>query len=378
MRIAIVCSNYVNVSQNVGKGTEIFDYILINNLASRLKNNNFEVTVFASGDSKLPLKVESIASAPSISDSSIIQADKHIIFELALISSAFLMEDKFDLYHANIGDGDIILPFAPYVKKPILVTLHYTHVGAYVKNYFSLFRNLENLFFVSISNSQRKFFPELNYAATIHHGIEEKDFAFDQSGGGNIMWAGRGTPDKGLAEVFKIVEEVKRKAKLFILQKQEHLDWVNNQLEIHKSLISSGQISIEFDKNRQDLISDYQSSKLFLYPVEWEEPFGLVLIESMSCGTPVVVYARGSIPEIIKDGETGFIVNPSDDDKRGDWIIRETGLKGLLEAVERIYSMPTEKYLQMRRNCRSHVEKFFTAKRMMDEYIKVYRSIAKR
>src|SRR3989344_3288407 len=243
MRIAIVCSNYVNVSQNVGKGTEIFDYILINNLASRLKNNNFEVTVFASGDSKLPLKVESIASAPSISDSSIIQADKHIIFELALISSAFLMEDKFDLYHANIGDGDIILPFAPYVKKPILVTLHYTHVGAYVKNYFSLFRNLENLFFVSISNS-------------------------------------------------------KRKAKLFILQKQEHLDWVNNQLEIHKSLISSGQISIEFDKNRQDLISDYQSSKLFLYPVEWEEPFGLVLIESMSCGTPVVVYARGSIPEI--------------------------------------------------------------------------------
>ena len=76
--------------------------------------------------------------------------------------------------------------------------------------------------------------------------------------------------------------------------------------------------------------------KLFLFPIQWEEPFGLVMIESMACGTPVVAFARGSVPEVIKDGETGFVVNPSDDDIRGNFIIKKTGLEGLCEAVERI------------------------------------------
>lgn len=99
------------------------------------------------------------------------------------------------------------------------------------------------------------------------------------------------------------------------------------------------------------------------------------MIEAMACGTPVVAYARGSVPEVIKDGETGFIVNPSDTDIRGNWIIKKTGIEGLCEAVERIYSMPEDQYRQMRRNCRAHVEKNFTVERMVDEYEKVYKEI---
>lgn len=99
------------------------------------------------------------------------------------------------------------------------------------------------------------------------------------------------------------------------------------------------------------------------------------MIESMACGTPVVAFARGSVPEIIKDGETGFIVNPSDDDIRGNWIIKKTGIEGLCEAVERIYSMPEKQYLEMRKACRAHVEKHFTVERMVDEYEKVYEEI---
>jgi glycosyltransferase involved in cell wall biosynthesis len=98
----------------------------------------------------------------------------------------------------------------------------------------------------------------------------------------------------------------------------------------------------------------------------------------MCTGTPIVAYARGAVPEIIQDGKTGFIVNPSADDIRGNWIVKKTGIEGLCEAVQRIYSMPKAEYLQMRKNCRAHIEKNFTLERMTNEYEKVYKKILKR
>ena len=373
MKIAIICSNFVSITKDVKKGTEIFDYILINNLAK--VDKNLDITTFASGDSNLPIKIESIDYHPAISDKSITQNDKHIIFELALISKAFSMQDNFDLYHINIGDGDIALPFAPFVKKPILITLHYTQEAEYINKYFSLFRRLNNVSFVSISKAQRKFFPDLNYAGTIYHGIETEKFKLDQKGGESMMWAGRGVPDKGLETILEVLKETKRKVKLFPLKRAEHLEWLNKRLTELKDLMPSQDIFIEFDKDRFELVNHYQSSKLFLFPIQWEEPVGLVLIESMACGTPVVAFARGSVPEIIKDGKTGFIVNPSDNDIRGDWIVKKTDIDGLCEAIDKIYSMPEKKYQEMRSNCRSLVEESFSASRMVEEYLKVYKNL---
>lgn len=373
MKIAIVCSNFVSITENVKKGTEIFDYILIDNLVKNDKS--LDITAFVSGDSDLPVKIESIDRRSAISDESIIKKDKHIIFELALISKAFSMQDKFDLYHINIGDGDIALPFAPFTKKPVLITLHYTQDAAYINKYFSLFKKVHNVFFVSISNTQRSFFPDLNYAGTIYHGIETERFEFMEAGGESIMWAGRGVPGKGLGTVLEIFKKIKRKIKLFPLKKKEYAGWLNKEITKLKQLIPPQDIFIEFDKNRFELVNEYQSSKLFLFPIHWEEPFGLVLIESMACGTPVVAFARGAVPEIIKDGETGFIINPSDSDIRGDWIIKKTGVEGLCEAIDKIYSMPEDGYQEMRRNCRALVEKSFSANRMASEYSKIYKQI---
>ena len=123
------------------------------------------------------------------------------------------------------------------------------------------------------------------------------------------------------------------------------------------------------------MIKRYGKSKVLVMPYQWEEPFGLVMIESMACGTPVVAYARGSVPEIIKDGQTGFIVNSSEKDKRGDWIVKKTGIEGLLEAVEKIYAMPEAEYLEMRRNCRKHIEKHFTIERMINDYVETYKEV---
>ena len=105
------------------------------------------------------------------------------------------------------------------------------------------------------------------------------------------------------------------------------------------------------------------------------EPFGLVMLEAMACGTPIVAYARGSIPEVIEDGKTGFLVNNSQDDIRGNWIIKKTGVEGIKEAIDKIYSMSKDEYQKMRLACRNHIEKNFSVGKMVNEYKKVYQQI---
>ncbi|QQG41034.1 MAG: glycosyltransferase [Candidatus Levyibacteriota bacterium] len=375
MKVAIIASNYLSLKKTTKKGTEIIVHTFINSL---VKQKSLQITTFASGDSDLPTKIESIDYYPSTANEHIIKAGKHIIFELALLSKAFSQQDKFDLYHINIGDGDIALPFAPFVKKPILITLYHPTDIQYAKKYFSLFEENKNVYFVSPTNIQRKRLPYLPYIATIYHGIDAyHSFIFNPQGGTNMMWAGRAIPQKGMDIVIEIARLTKQNLKLFGITKSEHKLWFNDILQKIDQVNLSTSISIALNKNRHELIKHFQTSKLFLFPVQWEEPFGLVMTESMACGTPVIAYGRGSIPEIIKDGETGFIVNPSDDDIRGNWIIKKTGINGLREAVNRIYAMPKNEYLQMRRLCRKHVEENFTVEKMVDEYKKVYKEILK-
>lgn len=377
MKIAVVNSNVVSISKNTRKGSEIFAYILIKNLAKYASKKKLEITAFASGDSKLPVKIESVNNEGSYADKDI-GVKNHKIYELALLSKAFAMQKKFDLYHANIGNGNIIIPFAPFVNKPIIITMHgsFLESPAY-KNYFSIFKNLPNVFFVSISDAQRKPISDLNYIRTIYHGIDcKKNWKFNPKGDEYIVWAGRAVPEKGANIVLKVVRKIKKKAKLFPMIYPDCIDWLREEvIKKRQSINHHTKITIDFDLNRLDLACQFQTSKLFLNPAMWEEPFGLVMIESMACGTPVVAYARGSVPEIIKDGETGFIVNPSDDDIRGNWIVKKTGIDGLCEAAEKIYSMPDEEYYKMRLACRRDVEERFTVERMIKEYVDVYEQV---
>ncbi|MBI4973260.1 glycosyltransferase [Candidatus Roizmanbacteria bacterium] len=367
----------VKIYSGTKKGTEIFGYLLINALIKRAKRDNLSITAFASGTSKLPVPIESINYRSSMDDKSI-GNKHHTLFELALFSKAFLMHKQYDLFHVSTGIAEYILPFAQlFSQKPIIITLHGPLNFIFQKKFFSLYKKLPNVYFVSICNAQRKPIPDLNYIRTIYHGIDiHRHFHFNNIGSDQIIWTGRAIPDKGLDVFLTVIKKVKRKAKVFPIIKEESLEWLNREFIKKRSTISQIlKIYIDFDVDRIELAKQYQTSKLFLFPVQAEEAFGLTLIESMACGTPVVAYARGSIPEIVKDGETGFIVNPSDDDIRGDWIIKKTGIEGLCEAVERIYAMPEDQYKQMRLNCRAHVEKNFTVEHMVDQYVEVYKEI---
>ncbi len=368
MNIAIICSNYFNIKKDTANGTAIFDYSLITHLAKRAPND--PVTVFASGASELPVPVESIDHEPSSADTDLIGSGKNVLYEQTLLAKAFSMQDQFDVYHINIGDGDIALPFSRFVHKPILITIHHLLDTDYMRKYFSFYAGHTNVHFISTSNAQRKVLPDLNYAATIYHGVDQDVFSFDERGGEHIMWAGRAIPEKGIHHVVDVANAAKRQAKLFGIHRKQHEAWLKEAV-LEKLELST----FETGKHRYELVEHFQQSKVFLFPVSYEESFGLVLIEAMSCGTPVIAFARGSIPEVVEDGVTGFIVNESESDVRGDWIVKKTGVSGLLEAVERLYAMSDEEYRAMRKACRARVMTHFTIDAMVDQYINIYNKL---
>lgn len=377
MNIAFVNSNFESINKYTRKGTEIFSYMLVKNFVKyTARRKDISFISFASSDSHFPIKTESLGCPSALSDKSI-GPEHHKIFELALLSKAFSMQEEIDIYHINIGNGESVLPFARFVNKPIIITLHGNMDTSYGKNYYPLYKNLDNVHFVSISDFQRCPIPDLNYIRTIYHGIDiHKNFKFNPKGGNRIMWAGRGVPEKGPDTVLKIIKKLKRQAKLFFIIKAEYSEWLQEEVIKRKSNIDSKvDVSMDFNLSRLELSREYQSSKLFLFPVRWDEPFGLTMIESMASGTPVVAYARGSVPEIVKDGVTGFIVNPSEDDIRGNWIIKKTGIEGLCEAIERIYSLSNSKYLKMREKSRLHVKNNFSVEYMVRQYLDVYSSL---
>lgn len=369
MNIAIICSNYFNIKKDTANGTAIFDYSLITHLAKTATTDS--VTVFASGASELPVRVESIDHDPSSAHEGLVASGKNVLYEQTLLAKAFSMQDTFDVYHVNIGDGDIALPFSPFVQKPILITIHHLLDTDYMRKFFSFYKAQRNVHFISTSNAQRKVLPDLNYAATIYHGVDPDVFAFDARGGEHIMWAGRAIPEKGIHHVVDVANATKKQAKLFGIPRKEHGAWLKDAV-LDKLSLST----FESGRHRHELIEHFQQSKVFLFPVSYEESFGLVLIEAMSCGTPVIAFARGSIPEVIEDGKTGFIVNESDEDVRGDWTVKKTGVAGLLEAVERLYALSDEEYSAMRLACRERVMKHFTIDHMVDQYRHMYKKIA--
>ncbi len=259
--------------------------------------------------------------------------------------------------------------FQELLNKKIITTLH----GPLNLSYQNIvFEKYKDSFYISISNNQRKDLPELNFIKTIYNGIDINDFPFQEKPNSDrMLFFARFSPEKGAYEAIKTATITKRKLTLAAKVDSSDLEYYQK----NKSLLENENIKFEGEVDKNQKAYYYENSKLLISPICWEEPFGLMFTESMACGTPVVAFARGSVPEIIKDGETGFIVNPSDDDIRGNWIIKKTGIEGLCEAVEQIYSMPEKQYLEMRRACRAHVEKHFTVERMVDEYEKVYQEI---
>ncbi len=232
-------------------------------------------------------------------------------------------------------------------------------------------RKFKHLNFISISNEFRTHFKSLNYIATVYHGLDLKYFPFNPNGGNYLLWIGRASKHKGEDDAIEVAKKTGKKLLIGASLRQHTNDYFEKFIKPNLNDKITLIPNITFENTHKY----YGQAKALLFPVKWKEPFGLIMIESMACGSPVIAYARGSTPEIIKDGETGFLVNPSENEIAGNWIIKKTGIAGLCEAVKKIYSMDKNQYLKMRQNSRKRVEQLFTVEKMVDEYEKVYQEI---
>lgn len=283
------------------------------------------------------------------------ETSPYFAYEMALIAQK-AKELKLDILHDHLG----VWAFSLYgqLNIPIVHTLHVPFKG---KDRIWAYKKL-NSEIVSISLAQRKPAMNLRYAANIYNGIDVENYPFNPKPKDYFLWVGELSQRKGVLEAIEIARMLKIKLVLAgrIPPPRQPEDYLFFKTFISKKL-NKGNIEYVGEKNKNELKKFYKDAIAFLFPLQWEEPFGLTMIEAMACGTPVVAFRRGSVPEVVSDKKTGFVVSART--KEG-----KTNYKGFMEAVKNINKIS-------RKECRKWVEENFTVKKMVDEYEKLYYQI---
>ncbi len=330
-------------------------------IAEGLTAKGHQVYFFAPFGSKLkvtkivsngifPLHGISDQKRPKIlNDPNVKDAEVHKIFNLwdqYFIALAYktALKNNLDLLH--IHPVDRALPFGLAVEKiPVLYTLH-DPIYKWRAQIFKLFQS-KNQYFVSISNAQRKPAPQLNYIATIYNGIDLKKFPYCAKPKNQLLFLGRILPTKGPDIAIQVASIAKEK--LIIAGTPNKGEYWDKKIKpyLSKNIKYVGNIPYE------NTYKYYGQAKACLFPIQWEEPFGLTFIEAMACGTPVIAFDRGSAREVVKNNKTGFVVK---------------NIQEMVQAIKKIDQIKRE-------DCRKWVEEKFSIERMISEYEKVYYQI---
>lgn len=382
MRIGILLPSIFTANQYL-KGRIFAPLYPALDLANNLVDRGHEVFFYSSGDVKTKAKVipgdgDLIKKTPFYylfrnrdpleQEYSAIEIMKRD-FEYDLTMKAYIdaLNGKLDVIHSYHDFGAHY--FDELTKFPTVYTLHDPMPKTQdTVEYFRLSK-FKNHNYVSISNSQRNGILEINFVATVYHGVNLREYDFNDKPENRLIYFGRILEDKGA----DLAIEVARKNKIPIHIATSNIranrsgkfyDEKIAPLIDGKNVILAGFLT---GKSKSDFIN---RGKAFLLPLRWDEPFGLTMIEAMACGTPVIAYNRGSVSEIVRDGLTGFIIDPDNEDRqgKGTWVIKKKGIEGLVEAVKRIGEID-------RRACRQHVQDNFTVEKMVEGYERVYHKI---
>jgi len=262
------------------------------------------------------------------------------------------LKKKFDILHIHPVDRALALAMA-IEKIPVVYTLH-DPVYPWRKEVFEIFSS-KNQYFVSISNAQRKPAPHLNWIGTVYNGINLKLFPFSKKSKGHLLFLGRLLPQKG--PDIAIQAAIKAKEKLLIAGLPNSGKYWEKKIKpyLGKQIRYIGNIPYE------KTFKYYSQAKALLAPIQWEEPFGLTFIEAMACGTPVITFKRGSAPEVIKNGKTGFVIEPFDKKSK-------INIDGFVEAIKKIDTIKRE-------DCRKWVQERFSFERMVSDYERIFLKI---
>lgn len=307
------------------------------NIAEGLIENGIDVTLFATGDSITKGKLSSVNTHSYGEDADV---DPKVI-ECLHISHLMEQADKFDLIHNNFDF--LPLSYSRLIHTPLLTTIH----GFSSSKILPVYKKYNSSsHYVSISNSDRN--PELDYIATVYNGINIKDFSYNHEPSDYLLFFGRIHPEKGVYESIQIAKSSKRKLIISgFIQDQEYFDTRVKPFINETDIIYVGN-SGPAERNR--LLGNAYA---LLHPISFDEPFGMSVAESMICGTPVIAYNRGSMPEIIIDKKTGFLVNT---------------IEGAVNAILKIKNIN-------RKDCREWAISAFSKEKMVEGYLAVYDKI---
>lgn len=338
MKIAQIAPIIERVPPKKYGGTERVVGVLTEELVKRGHN----VTLFASGDSVTSVKLVSVYPR-SLREARMQDLYGPNVFTMLNIGLAYSQQSEFDIIHDH--NGHLSLPTANISNTPVVLTMH----GIFTPENRRIFIALNSPYIVTISNSQAKLAPNINHIGTVHHGLRLENYPFSKGNEGYLLFVGRISREKGTHLAIEVAQNLN--LPLIIAAKLDRVDieYFNDYVgpNLSEQIRWIGEVDEE-ERNRL-----YSKALCFLHPITWEEPFGLTIIEAMACGCPVIGFSLGSVPELVIDGKTGFVVDNVDE---------------MIDAVSKIEGID-------RTNCRKYVLENFSAEKMADGYEKIYRQI---
>jgi glycosyltransferase involved in cell wall biosynthesis len=338
MRIAQVAPLFESVPPKLYGGTER----VVSYLTEELVRQGHEVTLFASGDSVTSARLmPACDTALRLCDTCIDPLAHHI----AMVEEVYSEKHKFDLIHFHVD----YMHF-PWTRREGVHSLTTLHGRLDIPDLPAVYRSYPEMPVVSISDAQRAPLPWLNWQATVHHGLPYKWYSPKRKSEGYLAFLGRISPEKNPVEAIAIARLSRRKLKIAAKVDRADREYFEDCV---KPLLSDPLVEFVGEIGTGDVPEFLGRAAALVFPINWPEPFGLVTIESMACATPVIAYPQGSVPELVDDGVTGFIVHNAEE---------------AAQAVQNVSSID-------RAGCYERFRQRFSAERMTNDYVAVYRRL---
>ncbi|WP_017652395.1 glycosyltransferase family 4 protein [Fortiea contorta] len=339
MKIAQVAPLWERVPPPSYGGIEL----VVSQLTDELVRRGHEVTLFASGDSQTLANLEAVCPCALRQDPNV---EDYAVYEKLQLSQVYQRAMEFDIIHSHVGIS--ALPLASLVSTPTVHTLH----GNFTKDNEKIFSQHQKQLYASISRAQRQ--VNLNYVDTVYNGINLEDYPFQEQPQEPqyLAFLGRFSPEKGPHHAISIARQTGRRLKMAGKVNVSESEFFTKEIVPY---IDGQQIEYLGEVSHREKAELLGNAAATLFPITWQEPFGLVMIESMATGTPVIAMNFGSVPEVIVHGKTGFVCQ---------------SFEQMARAIPRALELN-------RQACREHVATNFSLSQMVNGYQMIYEQILK-